>query len=447
MAQRVVRRVHGQPGDRRRHGTTTPGRTSPTRVASGGCRRSAAQHRLSPAAGRTTPRRPSRATASRTPRARASSSRSTPCSATRCSSLVPSTTSRRTGSATPPCTTCSRWEKGAGDLSSFTGDCTRARRAGHDRSDRAAGVVRTRPTTRPTARTPSTSRPRRRWASGRSRRCRCRDRDAVLRRTVPRSCWTPTRTGGRWSSRTRPPDRPEGAPARDRRHPAAGRDLEQRAQRVPQRRPGPGRRARPARGRHPGGGQRRRDLRRSCRGRRTRSPLSADPDAALRRDPCHGGGEGALRSRRLDPAAVRVPGCGELGAGPGRARLADGQDLPDGIDLDLDLRWRVLVRLAVLGEIDRPGCRRRSTPSRPRSPASSTRGRWPRCRTPRPRRGPAFTGEVDVPNYELEAAGLGMWRHGQTDDGRVRRPLLRRPPRHRREAQRLAPRRRRRSSR
>jgi len=24
-----------------------------------------------------------------------------------------------------------------------------------------------------------------------------------------------------------------------------------------------------------------------------------------------------------------------------------------------------------------------------------------------------FTGEVDVPNYELEAAGLGMWRFGQ----------------------------------
>ena len=41
---------------------------------------------------------------------------------------------------------------------------------------------------------------------------------------------------------------------------------------------------------------------------------------------------------------------------PGELRgWLTGNGLPDGIALDLDLRWRVLVRLAVLGEIDRAG--------------------------------------------------------------------------------------------
>jgi aminopeptidase N len=34
-----------------------------------------------------------------------------------------------------------------------------------------------------------------------------------------------------------------------------------------------------------------------------------------------------------------------------------------------------------------------------------------------------FTGQVDVPNYELEAAGLGLWRGGQDD---VTRPYVER---------------------
>ena len=56
--------------------------------------------------------------------------------ATRCSSPARSTTSPRTGSATRPCTTCSRsWERaGAGDLSAFTDQLAAHRRPGHDRA-------------------------------------------------------------------------------------------------------------------------------------------------------------------------------------------------------------------------------------------------------------------------------------------------------------------------
>ncbi len=57
-----------------------------------------------------------------------------------------------------------------------------------------------------------------------------------------------------------------------------------------------------------------------------------------------------------------------------------------------------------------------------------------------------FTGEVDLPNYELEAVGLGFWRGGQESRHRaVRRALLRRAARDRRGAQRLGAGRRRRA--
>ncbi|MCW2767409.1 MAG: Membrane alanyl aminopeptidase Metallo peptidase family [Nocardioides sp.] len=88
---------------------------------------------------------------------------------------------------------------------------------------------------------------------------------------------------------------------------------------------------------------------------------------------------------------------------------------PAGIEIDLDLRWRILVRLAVLGETDRAELQAaldaqpttksrvehtRATVSLPDAEAKAFA--WAR-----------FTGEVDVPNYEIEAAGLGMWRGGQ----------------------------------
>ncbi len=82
--------------------------------------------------------------------------------------------------------------------------------------------------------------------------------------------------------------------------------------------------------------------------------------------------------------------------------------------LDLDLRWRILVRLAGLGAVDRGELdaelaegattvarveHTRAVASLPTAEAKEFA--WER-----------FTGAVNVPNYELEAAGLGMWRGG-----------------------------------
>ncbi|MFC4785130.1 aminopeptidase N [Nocardioides sp. MAHUQ-72] len=144
--------------------------------------------------------------------------------------------------------------------------------------------------------------------------------------------------------------------------------------------------------------------------------LAADPQDALRRI-----NAAALAKVATSPAgstlqlsAFQAAVSSATDSGQLRAWLA-GRTLPDGIELDLDLRWRVLVQLAVLGETDRaeldaaleaePTARSRvehtrATASLPDADAKA----WAWAR---------FTGEVDVPNYELEAAGTGMWRTGQ----------------------------------
>ncbi len=95
----------------------------------------------------------------------------------------------------------------------------------------------------------------------------------------------------------------------------------------------------------------------------------------------------------------------------------DGQGVPVGLEVDLDLRWRVLVRLATLGELGAEDLdaelaaeptvvsrveHARAMASRPTAEAKTWA--WQR-----------FTGEVSVPNYELEATGLGLWQPGQEE--------------------------------
>ena len=92
-----------------------------------------------------------------------------------------------------------------------------------------------------------------------------------------------------------------------------------------------------------------------------------------------------------------------------------GGDTPEGLILDLDVRWAIWVRLATLGctdpsELqraleDEPTAQSRVEHSRAMASLPNTEAKawaWQR-----------FTGEVDASNYELEAAGLGMWRVGQ----------------------------------
>ncbi len=102
-------------------------------------------------------------------------------------------------------------------------------------------------------------------------------------------------------------------------------------------------------------------------------------------------------------------------AGTLRAWLSE--DVPDGIEVDLDVRWKILVALASMGEATRDELdaalvaepTAKSSVEHSRAVASmpdpeAKAWAWQR-----------FTGEAGVPNYELEAAGTGMWRVGQEE--------------------------------
>ncbi len=89
--------------------------------------------------------------------------------------------------------------------------------------------------------------------------------------------------------------------------------------------------------------------------------------------------------------------------------------LPPGIVVDLELRWRILVRLAALGGVTRDelDAALQAEPTAVSKvehagglaalpDAASKAWAWQR-----------FVGEVEVPNYELEAMGLRFWQLGQ----------------------------------
>ena len=147
-------------------------------------------------------------------------------------------------------------------------------------------------------------------------------------------------------------------------------------------------------------------------------PLSSDPAAAAAR----------LHRVALTTAAAHEPGSTlQLGCvqaavatcaddGVLRSWLA-GEGLPDGVEADLELRWRAWVRLAVLGattraELDAALAEEPTAVSRvehTRAVASLPTEEAKEFALER------LTGAVSVPGYELEAAGNGMWRDGQRE--------------------------------
>ena len=90
---------------------------------------------------------------------------------------------------------------------------------------------------------------------------------------------------------------------------------------------------------------------------------------------------------------------------------------PAGIEVDRDLRWQVLVRLATLGAADRAELQA----SFDADPSAEARVELTRavCSLPDPEAKAyawsVFTGETDLPNYEVLAAAAGLWRGGQEE--------------------------------
>ncbi len=92
-------------------------------------------------------------------------------------------------------------------------------------------------------------------------------------------------------------------------------------------------------------------------------------------------------------------------------------DLPEGVPVDLELRWRALVQLATLGKVERAELDRRLE----EEPTAVARVRHAAARASLPDAEAkawawgCFTGETSLPNYELEAVGRGFWRGGQAE--------------------------------
>lgn len=141
-----------------------------------------------------------------------------------------------------------------------------------------------------------------------------------------------------------------------------------------------------------------------------------DPVAAASRfhDAAVGRLATAGRGSGVQLAAFRAVVASE--SAPKRLRTwLDGGDLAPGLTIDLDLRWRILVRLASLGAVDRAELagwleQERTTQAAVEHvravcslpDAEAKRFAWSH-----------FTGEHSASNYEIEAAGRGMWRTGQ----------------------------------
>jgi aminopeptidase N len=115
-------------------------------------------------------------------------------------------------------------------------------------------------------------------------------------------------------------------------------------------------------------------------------------------------------------AALRAAIASETSVESLRARLA-GPGLPDGIEPDLDLRWRVLVRLASLGAVERAELD--DWLDRERTTQAAVDHVQAVCALPdaeaKAFAWTHFIGERDASNYEIEAAGRGLWRHGQEE--------------------------------
>jgi aminopeptidase N len=148
------------------------------------------------------------------------------------------------------------------------------------------------------------------------------------------------------------------------------------------------------------------------------APLAADPVAALARirDVAAQRTATADEGSTLQLAAFRIQVSATSAVDDLRGWLST-DTLPPGVELDLELRWRILYRLAATGAAGRDELaaalaedptavsqewHARSCAAVPDAEAKAWA--WQR-----------FTAEVDVPNHELDAIGTGIWQLGQEE--------------------------------
>ncbi len=146
--------------------------------------------------------------------------------------------------------------------------------------------------------------------------------------------------------------------------------------------------------------------------------LAADPVAARAR--VHAAARARLASAPpgsdLQLAAMRVVVDSADDSAPLRAWLR-GEGLPDGVTLDLDLRWKVLVRLSVLDAVSRAELD--TWLERERTAEAQRYHVQCRASYPRPEAKryawQLFTGEEEASIYEIQGAAAGLWQRGHEE--------------------------------
>ncbi len=154
------------------------------------------------------------------------------------------------------------------------------------------------------------------------------------------------------------------------------------------------------------------------------APLSSDPDVSERR----------LHEASLARATSAEPGStvqlaafrGAIGSAADphvlRGWLADG--VPEGVIVDLDLRWSLLVRLARLGATTRDELHEQlaAEPTTKASVAHTCAVASLPDKEAKAWAWERFTGAVPASNYHIQAAGTGMWRRGHPDHAALTTP-------------------------
>jgi len=144
--------------------------------------------------------------------------------------------------------------------------------------------------------------------------------------------------------------------------------------------------------------------------------LCADPDDATRR--LHGAFRSALDAAAPGSTRQLAALWGVVGTASDPLLLhpwVDGRELPPGVVLDPDLRWRLLTAAAALDAVGQDDLDR----ARDAAPSTTATAGHARASAARPDRRAkdaaweAFVGGRPASNDELEALGSGLWQRGQ----------------------------------
>jgi aminopeptidase N len=146
-------------------------------------------------------------------------------------------------------------------------------------------------------------------------------------------------------------------------------------------------------------------------------PVVAEPDRARARLHDAFWTRATTAPARSDLQLAAVQAAVSSAVDPGSLRALLSGDLPEGVELDSGLRWRILKRLASLGATDLDELDKALAEDN--DAKTQLTHAWSHARLPeadaKAWAWERFTGAAPATNYEIEAIGTGMWQSGRED--------------------------------